>query len=95
MDIVGALIGCFIRSFVHNVVRSCLQGEERVELQVLAMDDTAPVQRVHVESIYAGEVRGFVDPSHSPPAAKLAAYHGPAEGFGEAPILHASKVIDG
>ena len=37
-----------------------MKGEERVELQLLASDEAAPVQVVRVESIFTGEVRGCV-----------------------------------
>ena len=37
-----------------------MKGEERVEVQVLAEDPMAPLNKVHVESISTGEVRGHI-----------------------------------
>ena len=73
-----------------------MKGEERLELMMLANDESAPVQQVHAQSICAGEVRGHVHPtgsSEEPGVVKCSSYSGPVDGLGDEPILHVSKVL--
>ena len=70
-----------------------MKGEERLELMMLANDESAPVQQVHAQSICAGEVRGYVHPTGSEPSVLRSSYGGPVDGLGDEPILHVSKVL--
>jgi len=67
-----------------------MKGEERVELSIFSQDPASPVQAVRAESIFTGEVRGYVNPTHSDTVGQ---YDGPNHGLGADPILHVSKVL--